>query len=75
MRTEKEKQESKELEAYYKGILKEFAKHYVAMWNALESLGLTDRQIKGAIREIYDQCDVGPFEKGKKYGERKDNGN
>lgn len=71
MRTEKEKLEAKELEAYYKGTLKEFAKHYVAMWNALESLGLNDRQVKGAIREIFDQCNVGPFEKGKKYGERK----
>ena len=63
MRTEKERQESKELEAHYKEVLKEFAKHYVAMWNALGSLGLTDPQIKGAIGELYNQTNGTPFKR------------
>ena len=54
MRTDKEKQEARELEAYYKDALKDFAKHYVAIWNALDSLGLSDRQIKGAISNILE---------------------
>lgn len=45
---------NKELERYYKKELKDFAKHYVAIWNALRSLGLSDPQIKGAISHILE---------------------
>lgn len=43
-----------ELETQYKEVLKDFAMHYVAIWNALRSLGLTDPQIKGAISNILE---------------------
>ena len=44
-----------ELEAQYKETLKDFAKHYVAIWNALKSLGLTDPQVRGAVSYILEQ--------------------
>lgn len=55
MRANTDKLDKKELEAYYKGVLKDFARHYVAIWNALDSLGLSDPQIKGAISHIFER--------------------
>lgn len=55
--TEKEK-----LEEDYKKALKDFAKHYVALWNALKSLGLSDPQVKGAISQIYEANNIEPKE-------------
>ena len=55
MRTDTDKLDKKELEAYYKDTLKDFARHYVAIWNALKSLGLTDPQVRGAISHILEQ--------------------
>lgn len=52
--TEEDRKKSKELEAEYTKVLKDFAIQYVALWNALKSLGLTDPQIKGAISNILE---------------------
>ena len=43
----------KPVEEEYKKTLEEFAIHYVALWNALHSLGLNDKQTKHAI-EIFN---------------------
>ena len=50
--TIKEIEEKNKLQDEYKETLKEFAKHYVALWNALDMLGLTNAQIKGVIELI-----------------------
>lgn len=49
-----DKAEKQALEEMYREALKDFAKHYVAIWNALKSLGLTDPQVKGAISNILE---------------------
>ena len=41
-------------EEFYKTNLKDFAIHYVALWNSLRSLGLSDPQIKGAISILFE---------------------
>ena len=41
-------------EEFYKINLKDFAIHYVALWNSLRSLGLSDPQIKGAISILFE---------------------
>lgn len=58
MAEQPELEEKKELEEFYKNGLKDFARHYVAMWNALKSLGLSDPQVKGAISQIFEACGI-----------------
>lgn len=45
---------SKELAVEYEKVLKDFAIQYMAIWDALKSLGLTDPQVKGAISSILE---------------------
>ena len=52
MKTNRE--QSKELEKEYVEALRDFAMYYVAIWNALKTLGMTDPQVKGAISYILD---------------------
>ena len=44
-----QKENVRKLEIQYKREIREFALHYVALWNACQSLGLNDRQTKGMI--------------------------
>ena len=53
MLTDEERKKRKDLEEFYKKELKDFAMYYVAIWNALDSLGLNDRQKKGAMSDIF----------------------
>lgn len=51
-------EERKKWEEEYKKALKDFAIHYVALWNSLKSLGLSDPQTKGAIAMIFEMNDI-----------------
>lgn len=56
--SEEIREERKKLEEEYKESLKDFAIHYVAMWNALKSLGMSDKQIVASLRIIFEINDI-----------------
>lgn len=46
---------AKELEKEFKESLKDFAAMYIALWNSLKSNGMTDPQVVGAIKLLFEQ--------------------